>query len=983
MVPTTRRHLSTLFLLLLLLFTACNTDTQAPPLPTAVLPATVPVVLVQDADDPAEVAAEVTPLPTRPATAVPPPTPTLDPAKDAWTIMVYMSADNLLEPFALDALNQMEAAGKKNGVNLLVQLDRGDGGSVADGDWTEARRYLVKADGDGNQIGSELLGSLGEINMGDPAQLSDFLSWGIQTFPANRYGLIIWGPGDGWHGAAFDRSVGFPGETDLITSADLAQALSDSLKEAAVDRLDLIGFDGGAMSHMEVMQAVAPYADTMTAAASMTGGQGWDYQRMLSWLYQDPNQEGIDLSAQIAASFGSNREPVSEPTAAISAVALDRLPDISYALQQLVNALEANLDLTSGAVSDARAAAAIPPFGTADPNDRGDSIDLKQFADTLARRTPDEGVRAWAGELSRAVDAALMTASPDGGAAAGGIQIYFPWTAADYLPAYAQTVQIPGWDRFLNSYYQATAAGIEQPVINITQVLSQSVGLQNPAFLDFEISGRNIERVQVMAGQYQEDGRLKLLWIDRTTPDQSLSPDGSQLPVWRDGIHESFFVWDSSVSYLYDSDGAGDYAAGWPVAMDSSLVAVAGGYRPAGSEIMMDAVLTFERRSGRMSAMWVTQDHITAEAVPQAGDEFRLSSLMQDAQGRIETIPGQSLFFDADGALSIDWRPLPDGDYVMGAAAEDTAGGVSYAFTDLAVLNSGTQEGYTAYFDPYLGFQFLYPALWDVPSYQDSMLTITNEDGTTQLQITLFTDVGRDANAANLAQEAVQQFGPVQLLYTPETIAIGGRQGQRTAYGYENADDQQRTGIFVSFVREDVGYLIDVDGPVSGESDTIAVVDTVVDSWQFRPASFGLVPGNWAAIDLADFTIAQPSDFSYQPVNDWHRFSKDLDTFAAIRIQPLNRTVDQALEALIRDAGPGVEALQVGDPFPYYLDGSLWSRADFSYRDGEAQEIRGFLMAADLEGKEVVAWVEASADSYDELESKVFLMMIADMELSQ
>ena len=39
---------------------------------------------------------------------------------------------------------------------------------------------------------------LGEVNMGDGKALGDFITWGIQQYPAKRYMLVIWDHGQGW-----------------------------------------------------------------------------------------------------------------------------------------------------------------------------------------------------------------------------------------------------------------------------------------------------------------------------------------------------------------------------------------------------------------------------------------------------------------------------------------------------------------------------------------------------------------------------------------------------------------------------------------------------------------------------------------------------------------------------------------------------------------------------------------------------------------
>ena len=63
-----------------------------------------------------------------------------------WTFMVYMAADNDLEPEAINDLNEMELIGSTDDVNILVQIDRIYGYVSPDPDWTLTRRYRVTKD---------------------------------------------------------------------------------------------------------------------------------------------------------------------------------------------------------------------------------------------------------------------------------------------------------------------------------------------------------------------------------------------------------------------------------------------------------------------------------------------------------------------------------------------------------------------------------------------------------------------------------------------------------------------------------------------------------------------------------------------------------------------------------------------------------------------------------------------------------------------
>jgi len=140
-----------------------------------------------------------------------------------------------------------------------------------DGNWDTTRRYLVTYDNDLNNLGSELLMDLGEENMGDATTLSDYLTWAIKSYPADKYVLIMSDHGMGWPGGWSDPS---PAEQDRSTNAPLVSAMKDdiiylneletalerTIQTTGIDKFDLIGLDACLMSQMEVYTALAPYA---------------------------------------------------------------------------------------------------------------------------------------------------------------------------------------------------------------------------------------------------------------------------------------------------------------------------------------------------------------------------------------------------------------------------------------------------------------------------------------------------------------------------------------------------------------------------------------------------------------------------------------------------------------------------------------------------------------------------------------------------
>jgi len=146
------------------------------------------------------------------------------PAK--WTFMVYLDADNNLEAVGIDDFLEMASVGSTADVRIVVQMDRSPlgppDGSRAYGDWTTARRYLIAKD---MTPDAAPIVDMGEVNMGDPQTLIDFVTWGITAFPADHYFLVLWDHGIGWQGVVIDGS-------DYLTTQEAAEELG--IKESAI-----------------------------------------------------------------------------------------------------------------------------------------------------------------------------------------------------------------------------------------------------------------------------------------------------------------------------------------------------------------------------------------------------------------------------------------------------------------------------------------------------------------------------------------------------------------------------------------------------------------------------------------------------------------------------------------------------------------------------------------------------------------------------
>ncbi len=106
----------------------------------------------------------------------------------AWTVMVYLAGDNNLDAAGTTDLLEMKKVGSGPAINVVAQFDRA-------GNKGTTKRYLLRK---GTSLAADVVADLGETNTGDPAVLRDFLKWGVKSYPARHYLVVLWNHGAGW-----------------------------------------------------------------------------------------------------------------------------------------------------------------------------------------------------------------------------------------------------------------------------------------------------------------------------------------------------------------------------------------------------------------------------------------------------------------------------------------------------------------------------------------------------------------------------------------------------------------------------------------------------------------------------------------------------------------------------------------------------------------------------------------------------------------
>lgn len=578
------------------------------------------------------------------------------------TVMVFMAADNNLEEVALEDLNEMEAVGSSADVNIVVQVD-----TVA----STTMRLRVLQDTDPVNVTSPTLQDLGETNTASRTAITAFVAWAVQSFPADRYVLILWDHGGGWPGYATDDTSTAP----PIPAEDLRQALQDIQAQAGIQRLDMLGFDACLMATLEIAHELAPFARYLVASEEIEPGQGWPYDDILGPLVANPSTSIRDFAASIppAYQFATTTSGEGDWTT-LSAIDLDRVP-------ALVAAFEAFADeLLAAGVAVHYEALGRARFQTEKYNTpERDAVDLGDLATKVAAAAgiPASVVTA-ATTLTNALANAVV--SKDQGpvhAEASGLSVYFGPGPVDpnYL-SLALAVDT-SWDEFLDTFALVSAADQTAPTITIDQSSNLvDPTAANPATVDVTITGNDAIDLQTWIARDLGGGVADILGAvsqDEAQPGQTrLTWDGNLLAL-TDGVRVS------ELPLFPVEPGACNVALGFTR------------YRPTVLSLDLNLLMLVKCATGEILGFFevvtIGGRTVIGAVEPQPGSEMEVLFIRLDVNaGTTTLVPGITLTLPAGAeSLTVTSGPAVSGNYGLLTVVRDIAGNLGADGVDVTV----------------------------------------------------------------------------------------------------------------------------------------------------------------------------------------------------------------------------------------------------------------------------------------------------------
>jgi len=286
--------------------------------------------------------------------------------KKNFTAILFMSADNDLQSFAVRNIRQMAALGSNDYLNIVVHLD------IRIGSKKVTRRFYVEKDNVIEFTGPDMMDS------GDPETLISHVKFAVENFPAEHYMLILWNHGTGpldpvssrivkpvdlftfnpvTYKLELDRTLeyfNFIQESDephlgvcwddsthhYLTNQKLQYAFNTIKRDIlGGQKFDIIAFDACMMAAIEIDHLLKDYAHISIASQEVELGTGWYYQKVFTPFQHGPI-DPYDLAKHIVKVYEQSYKPITNDYT-LSAVNLD-----------LIDKLVINVDIIARLLND-------------------------------------------------------------------------------------------------------------------------------------------------------------------------------------------------------------------------------------------------------------------------------------------------------------------------------------------------------------------------------------------------------------------------------------------------------------------------------------------------------------------------------------------------------------------------------------------------------------------------------------------------------
>jgi hypothetical protein len=353
-----------------------------------------------------------------------------------WTFMVYLDSDNSLanvtvgyppqvHDLGVDVFLDLASVNSSSDINIVVQLDRGPSSDVRYGNWTGCKRFNIK--NGMTPTPENAVQDLGDVDMGDPNALKDFVNWTINNYPSEHLFLVLWDHGSGCMGVCYDVTSGgdylsLPKITEAFTGIPaiiddvLIDACDMSMLEVAYQIKDsaniLIGPEG-------LGYAPAPYNDYLNSLSNNTSMSPNAFAQeivtdYLHWCYRTPEIQNATMTA----------------------TDLTKMTSLTATVDDFATTLKEKETLYHEQISSARSMTEGCPGPYAYSNgtyQTGYFIDLYNFTWQIYGNVPDQELKNASDKVMTAIKNAVIKEIDVNDPGTNGLAVFFPDEKGKYV----------------------------------------------------------------------------------------------------------------------------------------------------------------------------------------------------------------------------------------------------------------------------------------------------------------------------------------------------------------------------------------------------------------------------------------------------------------------------------------------------------------------------------------------------------------------
>jgi hypothetical protein len=908
------------------------------------------------------------------------PKPTAD-----WTVLAYFGGDNDLEQSAITDFDELErGGGSTDRVRVIALLDRSDGNDTSNGDWTDTRLFEVGPDkskdaatAETPTIDTEPLADLGELDTSSGQTLADFLTWGIQTYPAKHYIIEINDHGGAWTGMVSDEATGPNAFMSLPAMRDAFQAAQDAV---GGQKLDLLLNDACLMSGIEYGNMAAGYFDYAVGSPEVQMSPGFDLALLLETLNTNPSVDPAALGRKLVDKYMADMQSDSSyPVLGAAVLDLRKFGTITQAVDNFAEVFNRNPAAYAAMFGKARANVYIYSFFM--PEDQygpPTNIDLGDFMTEVENRTKDPALTAAASQVTAALKDALIY-----GKAGNHLEpytsyynIYFPMKESDADGNYIDQAALPDWSTLLMNYFrdidvdQHIDMPIGAPQVRITNSYPDVAGVLAPASIGMEVTSHAIAYGDFTVDQVQPDGSS--IRLDKSRILTTIVRDGvaQQENVWQPGVDESNFTWETTLTTV--SDGKTETLE--LVETHEGVISLAGRYQYPGESGWKDVTVLFN--SDGKTENVISGDKALANITLKPGGAFEAYRSVVQPDGTVKNEPGTRYTWPKGG---LTWRetPAPSGKYHLGFLVTAPDGKTGFADTTVQVSNDTASADLRGFTSLEGGFTLLRPAGWtDMDYFPNSHFWQAVNTDTTQYLVVYQVDGGENPRAVAEAFAKAQNL----TIGNTKTTTFGGQNALEFTFDYTDSQNMQFTARAFAVYHNGGGLVFSAEA--TGEQDAQSLADLLASGVSFfdGKAVNARDTGIWESdsFDIADYPVLKDWLPGEQGELFWvYQDQKSPDTLAGVTVlKPDTDDAPTIVNALLKQAIESKPEYHLLGTDTYYGENNTWALAAFTHQNESGAAITGRLYVTVKDGTPYVLWFEAPTDTFDQTMQDTFAVML-------